>query len=704
MSSHLDAIFKPKSIAVVGASAKEGTIGYVILNNLLRYNYRGELYPINPKSETIRNLKCYPSVLAVPHKIDLALIVVPRDFIKAALEECGQKGVAGIVTITSGFKEVGGEGITREKELLEVVRKYGMRMVGPNCYGMLNTDPAFSVNGTFSKLNPLRGKVAFMSQSGALGEVVIDYTNRLNLGFSMFVSVGNKADISDIDVLQYWKDDPNTDVILLYMENIENPGEFVRVAGDITRQKPILAVKAGRTESGVRAISSHTGVLAGGDVGANALFEKCGIIRATAFDELFDIAMALSNQPLPRGDRVAVITNAGGPGVLTTDAVESLSLRMARFEQKTIDFLRAHLSPMAAVGNPIDVIAAGGPEAYAAAVQGALSDPNVDGLIVIFVPPILVDHKAVINAIIEKIKVYQNGKTVLSCLMGSPTGIAGAEDLVAHNIPVYTFPESAARAMAGMAAYRKRLERPDGRIPVFKVDKARAQNIIADAQKSGLKFIMGTEGLDILDAYGIKIPGSERAVTEVELEVALKKLRLPLAMKIDDPSVVHKTDMGGVALNLKSRDEVIDAFRQMQNRFSAPDHPFASVLLQEMAPQGVETIIGMNQDPSVGALMMFGLGGVMVELMKDVAFKVNPLSEMEAAEMIRSVKGYKLLCGFRGAPQADLKILEETLLRLSQLAADFPEMESFDVNPFIVTPSGGVSMAVDARFVLKNKP
>jgi acetyl coenzyme A synthetase (ADP forming)-like protein len=701
MAGTLDKIFKPKSIAVVGASTKEGTIGYVILNNLSRYNYKGKIYPINPKADSILSLKCYKSVLDVPGEIDQAIILVSRDLVKPSLEECGQKGIGGIVTITAGFKEIGGEGIAKEEELMETVRRYNMRMVGPNCYGIVNTDPAYSLNGTFSKLNPIFGKVAFLSQSGALGEVVLDYTNRLNLGISKFISIGNKADVSDIDVLNYWKDDPSTDVILLYLENIENADELIKISEEITRRKPMVAVKAGRTESGARAISSHTGVLAGGDTGTGAFFNKCGILRADSFEELFDAAMAFANQPLPKGDRIAVITNAGGPGVLATDAIESLGLKMARFEQGTIDFLRANLLPMAAVTNPIDVISSGGADAYGAAVQAALTDPNVDGLIVIFVPPILVDHKAILNTVIDKVEKYANGKTVLACLMGSPSGIAGTEDLIAHNIPVYTFPDGAARGMNAMWQYRQIREQPISKPIVFDVDHKCAKEIVDRAVASGRKHIMGTEALTILQVYGIGIAASAKIRTPSELDAALAKLNLPIVMKIDDPSVVHKTDQGGVILNIDSTEKAGEAFETLRRRFGEERGEIAGAMLQEMIVGGYETIIGMSRDLSVGALMMFGLGGVSVEIMKDVAFRIAPLTESEAAEMIKSVKGYRLLTGFRGTPAANIGLLEETILRLSQLAVDFPVIESFDVNPFIIKPDGETSAAVDARFVLR---
>ncbi len=702
MNNQLDAIFKPKSIAVLGASSKKGTIGYAIFNNLIRYNFKGKLYPVNPKSETINGLKCYPAILDIPDKIDLAIIVVPRDLMEQAVDECGQKGVSCVIAITSGFKEIGKEGAAKERKLVELIRKYGMRMIGPNCYGVLNTDPAYLMNGTFSKLNPLPGKMAFLSQSGSLGEVVIDYTNKLNLGFSMFASIGNKADISDIDILEYWKDDPESQVILLYLENIENSSEFIKITHDITRNKPILAIKAGRTESGARAISSHTGVLAGGDVGVDALFEKCGIIRVDAFDELFDMAMALSSQPPLKGDRIAVITNAGGPGILATDAIEKLGLKMARFEQPTIDFLRAHLSPMAAVNNPIDVIASGGPESYAAAVEASLKDPNVDGLIVIYVPPILIDHKVLIDSVIDRVTKYQNGKPVLSCLMGSPGGIPGADDLIKKNIPIYTFPEGAAKGMAAMMQYRKIRQRMNGNIRQFNVDKAKIERFIESTRKANKNTIIGDDALAILNAYGVGIVKSIKAKTENELFEALNILAYPIAMKTDDPTILHKTEVGGVILNLNNKDSVIESFNKMKAKFSGPDRDFAGVVLQEMVTDGVETIIGMNGDPFYGPLIMFGLGGVQVELMKDVAFRVGPLSDIEADELIRSIKSFPLLNGFRGSTPVDLNRLSETIQRLSQLASDFHDIESFDLNPFLASANPEKSKALDARFILKN--
>jgi acetyltransferase len=700
MDRSLDGIFRPKSIAVIGASTRKGTIGREILHNLIENEFNGKVFPVNPKASVIHSIKCYSTILDVPDAVDLAIIVVPRDSVRMILEQCGEKGVKGVVVISSGFKETGEEGAKRELELVEIIRRYNMRMVGPNCFGVLNSDPNYSMNATFSKTKPPAGNVGFMSQSGALGEAILDYANRLHLGISMFASVGNKADISGNDILAYWEDDPNTGLILLYLENFGDPRCFTRIARGITRKKPIVAVKAGRTAAGAQAISSHTGVLAGLDVGTDALFDQCGVQRVTSVDELFDVAIAFTNQPLPKGDRIAIITNAGGPGILATDAVVSLGMKMAAFEPKTLRNLKANLPPIAAVNNPIDVIAAGGPDSYRVAMDAVLSDKNVDGVIVIFVPPIVVDHEAVIRTIVEMIARYRNNKTVLGCFMGVPDGIAALEEMAKHKIPIYTFPESAAKAMWAMTRYRKWIERPEGKMAHFTANKDRVKRIVDAAVAAKREMIIGEKALEILDAYGVGVAGSLKAKSIQDMKKAASKPGFPLVMKIDDPNIAHKTDAGGVVTDLRSIPELEDAFGKIEKRFSRPRKKFIGVILQEMVKDGVETIMGMHDDPSFGPLMMFGLGGIYVEVMKDVSFKVHPLTDYDAEEMIKSVKGYPLLTGFRGSPAVDIPVLQETILRLSQLVADFPVLKSFDVNPFIVTSEVGKSKAVDARFVI----
>ncbi len=567
MDKSLDGIFRPKSIAVIGASTRKGTIGREILHNLIENEFNGKVFPVNPKASVIHSIKCYSTVLDVPDAVDLAIIIVPRDSVRMILEQCGEKGVKGVVVITSGFKETGEEGAKRELELLEIVRRYNMRMVGPNCFGVLNADPNYSMNATFSKTKPPVGNVGFMSQSGALGEAILDYADRLHLGISMFASVGNKADVSGNDILAYWEDDPNTELILLYLENFGDPRCFTRIARGITRKKPIVAVKAGRTAAGARAVSSHTGALAGLDVGADALFDQCGVQRVSSVDELFDVAIAFANQPVPKGDRIAIITNAGGPGILATDAVVSLGMKMATFEPKTLRNLKANLPPIAAVNNPIDVIAAGGPDSYRAAMDAVLSDKNVDGVIVIFVPPIVVDHEAVIRTIVEMIARYKNNKTVLGCFMGVPDGIAALKEMAKHKIPIYTFPESAAKAMWAMTRYRKWIERPEGKIPDFKVKKDRVRKIVDGAAKAKRQILLGEEALEILDAYGVAVARSMKARSLKDMTEAVSKLGFPLVMKIDDPNITHKTDVGGDVTYLRTRLELEDAFRKKKKRF-----------------------------------------------------------------------------------------------------------------------------------------
>ncbi|UCC78534.1 MAG: acetate--CoA ligase family protein [Candidatus Zixiibacteriota bacterium] len=703
MNISLDGIFRPKSIAVIGASTKKGAIGREILHNLIEGEFNGKVFPVNPKATVIHSIKCYSTILDVPDAVDLVIIVTPRDQVKSILEQCGEKGVKGAVVITAGFKEIGEEGAKKELELVEVIKKYNIRMVGPNCFGVLNTDPEYSMNATFSKVQPIPGTVGIMSQSGALGEAILDYANSLNLGFSMFVSVGNKADISGNDLLAYWEDDPNTHLILLYLENFGEPRTFTRIARSITRKKPVVAVKAGRTAAGAAAISSHTGVLAGLDVGAEALFEQCGVLRVGTVDELFDVAIAFTNQPLPKGDRIAVITNAGGPGILATDAVVSVGLKMAEFEKKTIAYLRKNLPPIASVKNPVDVIAAGGPESYRFAMDAVMSDKNVDAVIVIFVPPVVVDHRAVINAIVEMIEKHKNVKPVLGCFMSEADGIAGSEQLTERKIPIYTFPESAARAVWAMARYRKLLDRPAGKIIEYKVDKKKARGIIDKAIQKRNDHILGAEALEILDAYGIRIARSINVKAAKDLKEAARTLSFPVAMKIDDPSISHKTDVGGVVTDLRTQAEMEDAFKIMKKKFANKGKKFSGVIVQQMVRGGVETIIGMHDDPAFGPLMMFGLGGIYVEVMKDVSFKVHPLTDFDADEMIKSVKSYPLLIGFRGYPSVNVPVLQETILRLSQLVADFPVLKSFDVNPFIVTSEVNKSKAVDARFTIDSQ-
>ncbi|MBD3170113.1 MAG: hypothetical protein GF307_11565 [candidate division Zixibacteria bacterium] len=696
-SSSLDAIFKPKSVAVIGASTKKHTIGYEIFNNILRNEFTGKAFPVNPKADVVHSMKCYKSILEIPDEVDLAIIIVARQFVPQVAEECGQKGVKGIVVISGGFKEVGEEGAKLEDEVLSIVKKYGMRMVGPNCFGVANFSPGISLDGTFSKMKSIYGKIGFISQSGALGQVIMEYARSLNTGFSMFASIGNKADISSNDLLLYWQDDPEVEIILLYLENFGTPRRFTQIARQITKKKPIICVKAGRTEQGAKAVSSHTGALSNLDVGVDALFEQCGVLRADSIEEMFDIAIAMYKKDVPKGDRIGIITNAGGPAILATDACINFGLKVPELSEKSQNYLRENLMEVAAVENPVDVIASGGPDAYRAAMTAMMEDENIDTLLVIFVPPIMIDHRAVIETIIDVNK--HNGKPVYVCFMGPYDQIDGAERLFQENISVYMFPEYAAKTMARMKKYQNWLKRPEGAFPEFDVDKAKVRDILDKAASDERASLIGVEACDILDAYGVPIAGYALASTVEELESAINKVGFPVTMKINKPEILHKTDVGGVVTDIRSLDELSKVFYDMKRKFEE-DGVF-EVLLQDQIKGEVETVIGMTNDPSFGPLIMFGLGGIYVEVMKDVAFKIHPITDIDAREMIQSVKGYPLLTGFRGSKPVNIESLTETLLRLSQLITDFPEIDQFDVNPFFASANIENCKAVDARFILK---
>jgi acetyl coenzyme A synthetase (ADP forming)-like protein len=702
-NSSLDAVFRPKSIAVIGASTKPFSIGYEVFNNIIRNNFTGKVFPVNPGADVVHSMKCYPAVSDIPDEIDMAVIIVARQFVPAVVEECGRKGVKGVVVITGGFKETGQEGARLEDEVLTIVRKYGMRMVGPNCFGVANLSPEVRLDATFSKMQSLYGRMGLISQSGALGQVIMEYARSLNVGISMFASIGNKADVSGNDLLLYWQDDPEVELILLYLENFGNPNRFVQIAGQITGRKPIICVKAGRTEQGARAVSSHTGVLSNFDVGVDALFDKCGVIRAYSIEEMFDIAMMLRSDARPRGnayaswDRIGIITNAGGPAILATDACINEGLEVPELSPGSQNYLRQNLMDVAAVNNPVDVIASGGPDAYRASMTAMMHDEAVDTLLVIYVPPIMTDHRTVIETIIDVRK--KHDKPVIVCFMGPYGHVEGSERLLEENIPVYMFPEYAAKTLSIINRYYRWLKKPRGSIRQYPVDKNRVRRIVDAAANERRKNLIGVEGLEILDAYGIHTAGYATASSEGQLPEAVEKTGFPVVMKINKPVILHKTDVGGVITNIKNEEELKDAFCKMKDQFTAGGE--FEVIVQARADGDLETVMGMTTDPSFGPLMMFGLGGIYVEVMKDVSFKINPLTDVEAGEMIESIKGYKLLTGFRGAEPIHIETLVETLLRLSQLVSDFPEFDQFDVNPFFVSSDPGNCVAVDARIILR---
>jgi acetyltransferase len=703
MTPTLDAILAPRSIAVIGASRSPDTIGHQIIANLIRYGYTGTVYPVNPHASAVSTIRAWPSVRDIPDPVDLAIISVPKVLVPKVTVECGGKGVKGIVVISAGFREVGGDGIERERQLVGICRQYGMRLVGPNCLGVLNADPAVSMNATFAPSMPPFGRVGFVSQSGALGLSVLDYAQEYGIGIAQFVSVGNKADLSGNDLLQCWEDDPRIGVILMYVENFGNPRRFLEIASRVTRKKPIIVVKSGRSKVGARAASSHTGALAASDLAIDALLAQSGVLRAGSVEELFDLAMAFGGQPLPATRRVAVVTNSGGPGILAADALEAQGMAVAELDPGTVDRLRPLLPEDASLRNPLDLMASASPRGYRAALEALLADPGIDAVMSIFVPPLGVRQEDIAEAIVAA-KSGQDRKPVLAVLMGRQGLPQGKAELHAVDVPAYIFPESAARSLGAMCRYREWQERP---LPVpesFEVDGEAARRILGRARAEGRVRLDEIEARDLVAAYGIPTPNAVLATSETEAIRTADAMGYPVVMKIMAPVILHKSDVDGVRVGIGNAPEARDAWAEIMAgaHRARPDAAITGILIQPMVSGGRELIVGMTRDPSVGALLMFGLGGTLVEVLHDVVFRLAPISRLDAADMIRGIRSFRLLEGVRGAPPANLSALEDVLLRVSRLVTDFPEIVELDVNPVLAFADRAI--AVDARVMLNSTP
>jgi len=711
----LETLLRPRSIAVIGASRERGTIGGEIFHNLVKHGFQGPVFPVNPKADVVQSVIAYPSIAKVPQPVDLAVIVVPAAHALAVLEECAAAGAKSAVVISAGFKEVGGAGIEREKALGDCARRNGMRLVGPNCLGVLNTEAGVRMDATFAPVYPPAGNVAFSSQSGALGLAILDNAAQLQIGISQFVSVGNKADVSGNDLLEFWERDPGTDVILLYLESFGNPRRFTRIARRVGRQKPIVAVKSGRTAAGARAASSHTGSLAGADVAVDALCIQSGVIRTDTISELFDVGMLLANQPVPRGRRVGIVTNAGGPGIMASDACESHGLQIAPLAPETVEKLRAFLPPEASTRNPVDMIASARPESFERAVRLMLGDPNVDSLLVIYVPPIVTTPLEVAQSIVRgatqaEEDLMQRGlpaNPVLSCFMGTHGVPEGLRSLQRGHIPSYAFPEPAAIALARAARYGQWLGTPEGReVKYADVDAARAARAItAAAPRAGGApgWLRPAEVNEVLAAYGIRVAATATVVSADAAVEAAGRIGFPVALKLASDKITHKSEVGGVVLDIREAAGLREAWARIESnlRRAVPDHGPMRATVQRMYKDGIEAIVGMTQDPSFGPLLMFGVGGVQVELVRDVIFRIHPLTDRDAREMVRGVRAHKLLEGFRGAPPGDVPALEEVLLRISQMIEAHPEIVEMDLNPLKVLPPGEGCVVVDARIAIQ---
>ncbi|HEX5972149.1 MAG TPA: acetate--CoA ligase family protein [Gemmatimonadaceae bacterium] len=698
----LDSVLKPRHIAVIGASRTPNTIGYRIVSNLVLHGFSGAVYPVNPKAAAVHALPSWPSILEVPHTPDVAVIAVPKERVLEVADESGRRGVRALVVISAGFREVGGEGIERERALLEIVRRHGMRLVGPNCMGMINTDPAISMNATFASPMPPFGRAGFVSQSGALGVSVLDYATEFGIGIAQFVSMGNKPDVSGNDLLLQWEHDPQIGVILMYVENFGNPRRFLEIASRITRSKPIIVVKAGRSAVGARAASSHTGALAASESAVDALLQQAGVLRAGSIEELFDMAMAFSVLRPPRSRHTAVVGNSGGPGVLAADALEERGLDLVEFTPGTVGRLQPLFPPEASIRNPLDMIASANPAGYRLALDAVLADERVDAAVAIFTPPLGVDSSAVASAIGGVAQSHRD-KPVLAVLMGRERLPEAKRELQLAGVPAYIFPESAARALGALARYGEMSARRStiSELPLLPREaRTRTAEVIACARREHRLKLTEQEALAVVEAYGVSTIRSAVATSPDEAVRLAESIGYPVVLKVVSPLVVHKSDVGGVRLNVGDAATVRAAYASILERVhaSVPDARIEGILVQRQSAPGRELIVGITRSAGFGGMVMVGLGGTFVEVLRDVAFRIAPIGMEDAREMLLSLRGAAILGAVRGLPAVPIEHIQELLVRVGMLADAHPDIAELDVNPLTVGPEGGI--ALDARVML----
>ena len=696
----LESLFNPQSVAVVGASANPAKLGYSVLDNIIKYGYQGQVYPINPKEEKILGHTCYPRVSDAPGEVELAVLVVPRKFVAGVMQDCGAKGVGAAIIITAGFRETGPEGRQLEREVMKIARQHDIRVVGPNCLGMINT--ASALNASFAATMPEKGCISFMSQSGALCTGILDWAAANNLGFASFVSLGNKGDLDETDFLQAWQQDPDTDVVMAYLEGIVDGPRFMEAARQLTRHKPLIVVKSGTTSAGSRAVSSHTGTLAGSDAAYDAAFKQSGVLRARSVSELFVYSTAFAYQPLPQGRQVAIVTNAGGPGIMATDACEKQGLQLASLSPETVSLLQEHLPAAANCYNPIDVLGDARADRYRLALKAALDDPNVNAAILLLTPQAMTEIKETAQVAVELSQGYD--KPVLANFMGAKDVAVGNHILGTGRIPYYGFPEEAASALARMVEQREWRERTHTPMERLPVDRERAATALLTAQKAGRLGLNEIEARQVVAAYGLPLPQSQLAQNVAQAVQWAGEIGYPVVMKIISPDILHKSDIGGVQVGIKNEKEVRLTYEEIINRAYRylPDADVWGVAVQKMVPMGKEVIVGVNRDPTFGHLMMFGLGGIYVEVLQDVVFRVAPLTRVEAEEMVREIRSFPLLAGTRGEKPVDLDAIVDCVLRVSQMVTDFPQIVELDINPLFAYEDGQGAMAVDARIVISD--
>ncbi|MHA1382475.1 MAG: acetate--CoA ligase alpha subunit [Candidatus Helarchaeota archaeon] len=702
----MDKFFSPASVAVIGASTNPAKVGYAVLNNIIKGGFNGKIFPINPKATEILGKKAYPSVEEVKEDIDLAVIIVPAKFVPSVMEQCGKKKITAVIVISAGFKEIGHEGAVLEKKLIEICKKYGIRMLGPNVLGLTSYSSNTLLNATFAPRAPIRGSIAFISQSGAMLTSILDWSLQEGIGFSKFVSLGNKADLTSVDFIEALSEDPETKVILLYLENIVEGERFLDIAEKT--KKPIVILKSGTSSAGAKAASSHTGALAGADIAYEMAFRQSGVIRAMDMQSLFDYAIALSTQPIPEGKGVAIVTNAGGPGIICTDAVEKSGLRIAGFLNETINKLREGLPAAAAVLNPIDVLGDADSKRYEFALRTCLQDDHVDMAIVLMSPQAMTEFEETAYKIIEIAPIFKN-KPIVTAFMGGKSVEKGAEILTKANIPCFDFPERGVKALKGLSLfsdYQKALANKEPPIEYNDLDKAKVDRIFKEVRADGRLVLLEPEAVNVAAAYGIPVPKVQLTKSPDEAVEVAEKFGFPVVMKICSPQILHKSDLGGVIIGINNPQEVRNAYRTIMDRVTKamPTAQIYGIEVQEMIdiPNYKEIIIGMNRDPQFGPLIMTGLGGIYVNFLQDVSFRLNHkgISRKEAFEMVSETKVYSLLKGARGEPPYDIDSLVDTICRVGKLCKDYPIINELDVNPLFVFEKGKNSIALDVKITL----
>ena len=688
--------FDPKSVAIVGASRTKGKAGHEILAALIRGGYEGSVFPINPNADEVEGLKCYPDLKSTGATPDLVVIVVPSMLVPSVMQECAEVGVKSVIIITAGFKETGEEGRRLEQTIVNIARQANIRILGPNCLGLMA--PGNKLNASFGGDLPAAGNIGYISQSGALLAAILDMAKANDIGFSMLISIGNKADLDELDFIKALAEHEDTKVIAGYLESITDGDAFVGQAERISKDNPILLMKSGGTGAGARAASSHTGSLAGNEMAYDVVFDRAGIVRCDSIKMQFDYAQAFANQPLPTGPRVAVVTNAGGAGIMAADAIEQLGLTFAKLSDETIRKLSAGLPSSANVHNPVDVLGDALPDRYRLALDVLIDDPDVDTVLALLTPQAMTECTATAEAIVDVVR-QKPGKTVLASFLGAAKVAEAVHVLRKGKIPQYDSPESAVATIKAMCDYVRWRSRPKRIVRLFPVNRRKVQQIIDRHIRRGLREVGEMESKEILEAYGFVTPKGSVATTADQAANIAEQLGYPVVLKIWSPDIIHKSDVGGVRLGLSNAQEVMDAFDLMMYRIprKLPDADIRGVLVQEMCKKGREVILGMNRDPGFGPLLMFGMGGIMVEVLKDVAFYLAPLTDIEAKEMLLKTKTYQILKGVRGQEGVDIDAVAEGLQRLSQLVTEFPHIKEMDINPYVVGPKGFTPIAVDAR-------